>query len=542
MPSDLLPSRLIDQLGPGATPREVFAGADGYSAVTPVIFEVDRPVRPGSLPDDGGDVFAVYDTATGERVPIRAEVPAEAARHGAPDTVVVAWPVTRYEFGHTYVARITDGLRPHAGGRLERPVGLDRDGDPHVERVRDALEAAEGPEAWERVVSATVFTVRSEGNATSELDRMVQIVRGQDHPVRDLRVEPPLLVPDAGAVVTGEVLISDFRDEHGVARAEHGPKASWEKFLMVLPRIPAGPDGAPVVIYGHGLTVAKETMLPLAAVNAEHGMATIGIDVPNHGDRQSGEGGYLLDLTTPRRMGRLASMPLQGIVDNVSLLLAVRDHLDEVELTAPAWLGRAEEQLPRLDTSRLLYEGTSMGGVLGAAFVALAPELEGGFLQVAGSGIADVIYHSLLWPLFMSLIPRGASTGDAYALMGAATMLLDHADNSNLVDRARQHDTPVFLAYGVGDGILPNDTSTRTIGLLDLPLVGTEHTTIPIPHRSTGSETVPSDGWGAAQIWSSSSVELRSFGAHISFAEPRSDRLLRQWLAGRLDAFGLPAS
>jgi hypothetical protein len=346
-------------------------------------------------------------------------------------------------------------------------------------------------------------------------------------------------VPEAGAVVTGEVLISDFRDEHGIARAEHGATPSWEKFLMVVPRTAAGPDGAPVVVYGHGLTVAKETMLPLAGVNAEHGMATIGIDVPNHGDRQSGEGGYLLDLTTPRRMGRMASMPLQGIVDHLSLLLAAREHLADVELTAPAWLDRPEAPLPRLDTSRMLYEGTSMGGVLGAAFVALAPELEGGFLQVAGSGIADVIYHSIIWPLFMGLVPDGASTGDAYALMGAATMLLDHADNSNLVDRAREHDTPVFLAYGVGDGVLPNFASTRTIGLLDLPLVGTEHTTIATPHRSTGGETVPADGWGAAQIWSSSSVELRSFGAHVSFAEPRADRLLRQWLAGRLEAFGL---
>ncbi len=112
------------QLGPGATIGDAFEGADGFSAITPIVFEFDRSVIPWTLPDDGGDVLAVFDAQSGERVPIRAEVPAEAVRHGDLDTMVVAWPRTRYEYGRTYVARLTRGVRPAVGDRLQQAPGM----------------------------------------------------------------------------------------------------------------------------------------------------------------------------------------------------------------------------------------------------------------------------------------------------------------------------------------------------------------------------------------------------------------------------------
>lgn len=538
MPEGVVPRRITDRLGPGATQEDAFRDADGFSALTPIMFEVERPVRPGSLPADGGDVLALFDLDTGERVPIRADVPADAARHGAPDTIVVAWPRVRLEFGHRYVARLTNGIRAASGGPLTRTPGLSTDHE-YARSLRAGLAEVEG-DRWDQIVSATRFTVRSEENATAEIDRMAAIARAEDHPLRKVRVQPPLLVKNASAVVTGEVLLSDFRDEDGVARVANGSTPRWERFLMVLPQSPAGEDGAPVGIYGHGLTVAKETMFGVASANAKLGIATIGIDVPNHGDRQgSADRGYLLDLSNPRRFGRLASMPLQGIVDHVSLLMAVQDHLGDLELELPALPGQARVAAPRLDTSRILYAGTSMGGVLGASFSALAPELDGSFLQVAGTGIADIIYNSLLWPLFMPVLPSGASTGDAYALMGVATMLLDPADNANLVERTRRNGNPVFLTYGMGDGIVSNGASERLVHLLDLPLVGPQLRPLEHGRFPSISERPEADGWGVAQIASSFPADLRSFGAHVSFAEPRSERVLVQWLEGRLRSMGL---
>ena len=540
MPTDLIPQGIIRQLGPGAGPSEAFANADGFASLSPVIFELDRSVVADWVPDDGGDIVSVVDVSTGRPVDVRVEVPAEAARHGARDTLVVAWPVTRFEPGHTYVARLGRGLVGTTGGTPARAPGLDAS-SPYLTELRTQVERL-GLGPWSDVVSATSFTIRSEANASAELDAMTAIARSADHPMRNVAVQHPWLISDASAVVTGEVRISDFRDQHGVARAANGATDRWIPFQLVLPEHPTGgADGAPVVIYGHGLVAAKETMTFVASTNAAMGLATIGIDVPNHGGRQYGgpDQGYLLELNTPGRFGRLASMPLQGIVDQVSLLMAVQDHLGDLRIDLPPAFDGTPRQAPKLDTTRVLYEGTSMGAVLGAAFTAMAPELDGSFLQVGGTGIADIIFHSLLWPLFMSVIPEGASAGDAYALMGAATMLMDHADNVNVVSRIREHGTSTFLAYGAGDGVVRNSTSDRLVSLLDLPLVGPQLSPIGVPHRTTGSEDIPADGWGMAQFWPTWSPELAPFAAHIVFADAGSERALRQWLDGRLTALGV---
>lgn len=110
VPDGVLPPAIHDALGPGAGVQDAFDGADGFSAVGPVMFELDRAVDPATLPADGGEVVRAYDTATGERVPVRAEVTLDALRQGAPGTIVAAWPQVRWKYGHTYVARVTTGL------------------------------------------------------------------------------------------------------------------------------------------------------------------------------------------------------------------------------------------------------------------------------------------------------------------------------------------------------------------------------------------------------------------------------------------------
>ncbi|MFM7065029.1 MAG: hypothetical protein ACKO04_16325 [Actinomycetes bacterium] len=533
VPPDLVSSRLVDQLGPGARPSDAFNGADGFAALTPVIFEFDRAVDPDSLHADDHAAVAVFDTSTGQRVPVRVELPFAAVQQGAPGTVVMVWPQVRWEYGRTYVARVDDRLRSGAYGELRPTLAVLAARGAYLAGIKADLAKFEG-DRWRRVLTATRFTVRSQANATAAIDAMAAAVRADDHPVRNLEVGPSPFVDGSSTVVRGEVRTTDFRDAAGAVRPFAPPSQRWVKFLLVLPARPAGPDGAPVAVYGHGITAAKETMLFVASTNARAGLATIGIDVPNHGDRQATDGGYVLDLRTPSQLGRLTAMTQQGTVDTISLVRAVQVHLRGRDLGGP---GAAPDGKADLDTDHLLYVGTSMGSVLGVSAVALVPEFRGAFLQVPGTGIADIIYHSLIWPLFSGVVPVGGPAGDALSLLGAATMLFDPADNVNLLDRIRARGTPVFVVSGVGDAIVPNSTSARTVALLGVPLVG--RTGFPVPGAGVlAADGVPTDGRGAAQDFVDGlTPEAPGFAGHLVFASDRGVRLLDEWVTSRVASF-----
>jgi len=534
VPADLVSTRLTDQLGPGAKPADAFDRADGFAALSPVIFEFDRAVDPDSLIAHDHAAVAVYDVATGVQMPVRVELPFAAAQQGAPGTIVMVWPQVRWEYGHTYVARVDDHLRSGAFGDLRPTLALLGARGAYLKGIKADLARIEG-DRWGHVLSATRFTVRSQANATAALDAMAAATRADDHPVRNLEVGPSPLVDGSSTVVKGEIRTTDFRDATGAVRPYATAHHRWVRFLMVLPTRPAGPAGAPVVVYGHGITAAKETMLFAAETVARAGGATIGIDIPNHGDRQASDGGYVLDLHTPQQLGQLAAMTQQGTIDEISLVRAVQTHLRGLDLGGPAPVPDGKVDL---DPDHLLYVGTSMGSVLGASAVALVPEFRGAFLQVPGTGIADVIYHSLIWPIFSGVVPSGGPAGDAMSLMGAATMLLDPADNVNFLDRVRERNTPVFMLSGVGDAVVPNFTSARTVSLLGLPLVGRTGFPVPGAPEKIAVDHVPLDGRGAAQEFVDGlSPDSPGFSGHLVFASDRGVRLLDEWVAGRVASF-----
>ena len=539
VPEGLLPDDLLNALGPGASIGDAFDGADGFSALSPVIFELDRAVDPASLPADGGDVFVVVDRQTGERAEIRAEVWTEAAFHGGLGTIVMAWPVTRWNYGHAYVAGVggLEGLWGAAPARHASVVAPDED---TTELIGDLAAAGQDRS---RLQSLTAFTVGSAEAATRDIRSMASTARGEDHPVRNLRSDAPVFFEHGSATITGEVRTTDFRDADGVVDPDHQPGHEWVPFVLTVPRDTAPPRGTatgrvPVAVYGHGLTINKESMFIVASTNARHGVATIAIDVPNHGARQEGQGGYLLDLTSPRSLGRLVGLPQQGIVDHVSLVRAVVDHLGEIDLAPWSMDGSHGDGIADLDTSLLLYEGTSMGGVLGLAEYALIPEFDAAFLQVPGAGILDILSHSLLWPLFSSVIPSGASAGDAAALFGAASMLLDPGDSTHLVDEIRESGRPLIAQVGIGDAVVPEFAADRLVRLAALPRIGPAHTDILAAGEI--SELGP-DGRALQEIWPLHSSSLTfGFMGHLIFAEDAAQPLLNTWLDQRISGAGIP--
>lgn len=534
VPSSIVPKHLVEQLGPGASVEEITAGANGFSAVTPVIFELDQRVDAASLPLNGGTVVQVVNERTGERVPVRAELPIDSlVRNGGHERVLMAWPQTTFEYGETYVAFLTDELKSQSGQSFRRSNNLDDVSTP-AGNVAASVKNLTGRES-STLLSATRFTVRTRDNATSMVEEMVAVTRAMDHPVRHLVVDVAPLIPSAAGIVRGEVQLADFRDEDGVITNLDNQSTIWVPFMLVMPRTAPPAGKAPVAIYGHGLSIMKESMIVVAETNAQHGVATIGIDVPNHGERQDGYGGYLLDVANPMGLGRLAAMTTLGPVDQVGLLLAIQQHLDGQSFEFRDMFTGAPIASPPIDGDRIFYQGTSMGGVLGLSFTALAPEIEASFLQVPGTGIIDIIYHSLLWVGFMGVIPYHGEAGDSAAMIGMATLLFDRSDSVNLLPDLHTNGVPTFVSYGVGDAIVPAFATERIIDALDLPLVGEQLSELDIDYSIYDGE-FPTDGFGFQQVYPESWDEnWVGFGGHLAFLEGKGMHSLNLWL-GELTA------
>ena len=78
-----------------------------------------------------------------------------------------------------------------------------------------------------------------------------------------------------------------------------------------------------------------------------------------------------------------------------------------------------------------------MGGVLGAASITQIPGLDGAYLQVPGSGIADILYHRSCGRCSPASCRGEPARVTPLRCEGLATLLLDPAENSYLVDRLR---------------------------------------------------------------------------------------------------------
>lgn len=511
IPPNSIAKAVLDQLGPRDEAAEALIGADGFSPLTPVVFQLPDALGPNSVPTDGGDVVRVFDVTTGERVPVRAEVSTFMTDERSAHNVVLVWPAVKFAYGHRIFAALRHGVTSADGSPAAASPSLAQ----ASQATRDAAAEVDSSVPWADYLAATSFVVRTEQSIVGDVDRLAGLVRADDHPVRNIEVRPSLI--GGAAAVSGQIRITDFRDAEGVISRDGTAVGHelWVDFMAVLPERSAAPGGAPVIMYGHGITVMKESMLVVAGQNAAKGYATIGIDVPNHGSRVN-EGGHILDLAYPVLLGRVESLLLQGELDQLSLLLAIEQHLGSLDVLPRNWVaGTGGDGVADLDVTHVLYEGTSLGGVLGATFLALAPEVEGAFLQVPGSGIMDTLFHSLVWELFRGIVPTGAPVGETHVLTFFAQNLLDRADNTYYLDRIRQRGTPVQLSYAADDGIVPNTSTARMVDLLGLS--GSPRVT-----------RVPTD-----ELYGNL---LKPLLTHLEFMNPISVSSLDAWLDERSDS------
>jgi dienelactone hydrolase len=278
----------------------------------------------------------------------------------------------------------------------------------------------------------------------------------------------------------------------------------------------------PVVIYQHGITSNRGTLLAIADTLASRCIVGVAIDLPKHGilpqgDTFSGIGqlqaalsggaferlvktenpmtvcqamqgvdvGNATDFYCPSgdnfiNLANLANARdtlRQGSVDLQSLYRAIVDNA-AADLTA-ATIGTT------VDTGRISFVGVSLGGIVGTSFVGQEPGLTAAVLNVSGGGIAKILDGS---PSFEPSITAGLynaaglvkPSGDYEGYMIIAQTMVDNADPINFASTIVTNGTPVMMQAVMGnpsdnfscilngsncpDQVVPNNTFGPSFG------------------------------------------------------------------------------
>lgn len=530
---------------------QVFEDASGFSAAAPVMIELPEAFDNSAIPFDGGNTVMVFNQTTGEQLPIRTQRYGYALndRLSANDHIIEIYPRARFEFGHTYTAVVTNQLTAESG--IAMPV------HPQMAALINGSAAWQGAEAMsaalnalsiqginpENVVTFVEFTVGDEATNNDPLFSLLEEVSTDEHPVRNLKTHTINVWPYA-ASVTGQVRLSDFRNSiDGKVPFQDIPasKDYWADFILMLP-IASKHGAAPISIYGHGLGVTKETMLlTVAYPNAEKGIATIVIDQPNHGSRAEQDGGDIQSLLVPEKVSRVAGMMTQSTLDMMSVMKALETSLADLDV-APAknnWWNRiwysGGIDTPDFDSNHIIYQGTSMGGVLGTSFVATAENLKTAFLQVSGVGMSNILSHSTLFETFgfENMIPENATGGEAALFIHALQHQVDHGDAINFAHyvhspiQGRQARSLV-VQYGLGDEVVFNRSTEVLAELSELPLLSSAIQDI--PHLASSDEYV--EGYGLVQTKPllPTGGLLDNILGHASFIRIDSIKAMKLWI------------
>jgi hypothetical protein len=272
--------------------------------------------------------------------------------------------------------------------------------------------------------------------------------------------------------------------------------------LVTVPNGAAGPGGEkpeagwPLLIFQHGITGNRSQMLGLAATMAQAGFAVAAIDLPLHGLPSSSplyagnfgpfgatERTFDVDLLNNDGTACAGGAPVcpDGQVDssgmhfiNLGSLLTSRDNVrqgevDLLSLAATAPMFDFDGNGSDVDGSRVHFAGMSLGGIVGAPFVALSDTVDVGFLSVPGGGLARLLDGSETFGprIRAGLAAAGlqAGTPNYDQFMRVTQTVLDSSDPINYSFVTA--DNKVLLHEVLGDQVVPNSVAGS-------PLSGTE--------------------------------------------------------------------
>ena len=487
-PDTLLREEVLAQLpaADGFTPSQIFAGASGFSAASAVLFEFPNAPDAATLPKDGGNAVIAWNLTRNEPLEIRAQISeyASSDKVNGNANMIEIYPLARWPYGDRIVVAVTDQLNvPNDLARVAGACSIASGAAAsYCSELGSAL--AQAGLSTMQARNATLFTVRDRSDVLGTMRQLIDTTWQRPHGVRNIKVTYNLLAGDnKAALVTGEIRLDSYRQKNGTGNIDvnAAPKDYWAKFRLTLPD-QARDGGAPVAFYAHGLGLLKESDLLVSGMNAQLGIATFAIDFPNHGSRNDADGGYVLANLQTENIATVVGMVNQAPLDFAAAHRALVTELADLDVVGKPswrrWCWTCADGSNDLDTSRVIMQGTSLGGVLGATYASLGYDLDAALFHVTGVGVTSILSGSILWDqFFASLIPSEANGAEALLLRAAVQHSLDYGDAINFIDLMPAPDVaraprPLMIITGNGDNLVTNDSSVAAARLAQLPIVG----------------------------------------------------------------------
>jgi len=277
---------------------------------------------------------------------------------------------------------------------------------------------------------------------------------------------------------------------------------------LTIPMLVSTPMTAspwPVVIFQHGITANRTSMLAVADLLAVAGFAVVAIDMPMHGlNAASGfydapnERTFNLDLVTQDPMTGAITNPVPDMLPdssgrhfiNLSVLLNTRDNVRQ----AVADLFAVAAAIPTMDVdgggadfdaANIYFVGHSLGAMVGTAFLALEPNVKDAVLANPGTSLPKILDGSATFgpDISVGLAANGVVKGttDFEAFLASAQMVVDSGDPVNYATTAVTGRGILLFEVVGGNGspsdlVVPNtvpDGNDMT-GTIPAPLAGTE--------------------------------------------------------------------
>lgn len=508
---------------------------DGVSPATPFVVYFAAGVDAAQLPTladlaastEASSAVQVLDYATGTRVPVFAELDANAVSIDGARQALLIRPMVRLAPATRYVIALVDlndgsgkPLAPAPFVALRDKTALNAALQPLAARYEDlfAMLQSAGVErssltlAWDVTTASdadsTGHLVAMRDQALAMASSLTWTVTSQtDTPSDPLRYREVIGTFQVPTFLTDDSLTSTLLTTGSNGGGEpmlRGTLGS-ANFVVDIPECAVAAVGSgqtlPVVVYGHGIFGTAQTELESSY------------------QRQLGNYLCMVQVGTDWIGLSAADEPtiISSVLPNFNNLHIITDRLQQAHVNAQVLTRLVLTQMlkdpflqingePVIDGSAVYYLGISNGGIQGGTYMALSEDVTRGALNVPGAEWTLLMYRSMdfesLISAFGVVLP---DLLDDQLLVAMFQPEFDYTDPASFAPHVLANPLPgasakqLLLQEGIGDEVVTNiatELYARTLGIpgldLEQPVYGVTAMAAPLPSAYTQWDISPS--------------------------------------------------